>query len=283
MGKSLANRECDWVRARLPLWADRGCLDAQTENDRSDTIGEGRDLSGHDSRVIALHLAGCEACRGHRLNLETALAALAIAAAELPAAPEAPSLWPELSRRLADAGLANRRLKAADHKRSPPRPWSALDGEGTLTRAWNRDTIGELFGSRPARRQSRLRRATGLIARLSVAAAILVVVSQLQIVNERTKDAEATIKSNQTPLPEPVTAVVPRAEPVVEIAPREKIEVPPNQLAEADIPRPAESPVAAVETGPISRPAPPSASRLGFDLDHGTPMPPDSREAKPVY
>jgi len=44
MGNSMRNRECGWVRARLPLWIDQGVATAQ-----SPVVGEGRDVSATDS------------------------------------------------------------------------------------------------------------------------------------------------------------------------------------------------------------------------------------------
>ena len=53
MGKSMGNRECDWVRARLPLWVHHAVRDEQSQ------VGsEGSDLSAKDSSVIAAAL-GC--------------------------------------------------------------------------------------------------------------------------------------------------------------------------------------------------------------------------------
>ena len=103
MGKSMGNRECEWVRARLPLWVGRG-----VDNEQSEVSGDGADLSAKDSRVIAQHLAECAACRQHRWDLEQALGALAVAAAHLPVIPEAPSLWPELERRIANLHASDR-------------------------------------------------------------------------------------------------------------------------------------------------------------------------------
>ena len=68
MGKPMGNRECGWVRARLPLWVDPEVASAQ-----SPVIGEGRDLSAKDSAAIVQHLAECAICRQQHLGLERAL------------------------------------------------------------------------------------------------------------------------------------------------------------------------------------------------------------------
>jgi len=298
MGKPMGNRECGWVRARLPLWVDQGVANAQ-----SPVVGEGRDVSAKDSAAIMQHLAECAICRQQQLELERALGALAVAAAHLPVVPEAPSIWPEIERRIVN-------LHPSDRARGPHagdggdvgwlRPWSVLDGDRPIHRAWTRDTIGELLASRQLR-GSRSKRTTDLILRLSVAATILIGLIQFQILRQRWADAEATITANIAPLGEPAVPLATTQKLAWEIPDRDQNEVPANQLAEADPPRaaerrqvhvrvpersadpprPAESPVAAVETAPIPKPSP--TARLGFDLDHGTPMPPDSREAKPVY
>jgi hypothetical protein len=210
------------------------------------------------------------------------LGALAVAAAHLPVIPEAPSLWPELERRIVNPHASDgvHGPEGMDRAVRSLRPWSELDGDRPIRRAWTRDTIGELLASRRLH-GPKSRRTTDVILRMSVAATILIGLIQFQILHRRSADAEATITANLTPLDEPAVPLATSTEPLPEIADRDKIEVPRNQLAEADPPRPAESPAAAVESAPILKSSPPT--RFGFDLDHGTPMPPDSREAKPVY
>ncbi|HEX3450256.1 MAG TPA: hypothetical protein VHS97_18525, partial [Isosphaeraceae bacterium] len=144
MSKSMTSRECSWVRARLPLWVDQG-----VDEEQSEAIGDGRDLSAKDSRVITQHLAECAACREHRLDLEQALGALAVAAAQLPVIPEGPSLWPELERRIANPKASDgaRVPQGIDKAVRPLERWSELDGDRPIRRAWTRDTIRELFTS----------------------------------------------------------------------------------------------------------------------------------------
>ena len=96
MGKSMSNRECNWVRARLPLWVDNGDGTGQSE-----AHGEGGDLSVRERRQIERHLASCSTCRHHAAGLEHALGALAVAANHLPFLVESPSLWPLLECRIA--------------------------------------------------------------------------------------------------------------------------------------------------------------------------------------
>jgi hypothetical protein len=277
MGKPMGNRGCEWVFARLPLWVGQGVGDEQSEG-----VGEGRDLSAKDSRVITQHLAECASCRQHRLDLEHALGALAVAAAHLPLLQDTPSLWPELERRIANPNAAERGLGPEATKRAVRsfRSWSELDGDRPIRQAWARDTIRELLGSNHLH-SSKSKPTIDLILRLSIAATILVGLIQFPILHRRWAKAEAIITANRAPLGEFIVPLTTSEEPVLEIADRDKTEVPSNQLAEADPPRPVESQPAAVETAPLPKSSP--ITRFGFDLDHGTPMPPDSREAKPVY
>jgi hypothetical protein len=277
MSKSMTSRECSWVRARLPLWVDQGVGEEQSE-----AIGDGRDLSARDSRVITQHLSECAACREHRLDLVQALGALAVAAAQLQVIPEAPSLWPELERRIANPKGSDRGHgpRGMDKAIRPFGCWSELDGDRPIRRAWTRDTIRELFTSNRLH-GPKSKRTTDLFWRLSIAATIAIGVIQFQILQRQSADAEATIAANRTSLEEPIAPLTTSEEPVPEIVDREINEVPPNQLAAADPPRPPERPAAAVETVPVPKSSPPT--RFGFDLDHGTPMPPDSRETKTVY
>jgi hypothetical protein len=277
MGKSMRKRECEWVRARLPLWAAQGVRDEQASG------GEGSDLSAKESGVITRHLAQCTACRQHRLDLEQALGAIAVAAAHLPLFQDSPSLWPELERRIANhphASESGRWPHVTDRDVRSHGPWSELDDDRPISQAWTRDTISELLAGR-RRHGTKSRWKADLIFGLSIAATILMGLTLLQFLQRRWDDAEATIAANRMSLGEIVVPLPISEEPVLETADRDKNVVTPIQLPEAEPPRPAESQAVAVETAPPLKSPPPT--RFGFDLDHGTPMPPDSREAKPVY
>ena len=96
MGKSMGNRECEWIGARLPLWVDNG-----DRNGSAEAHGERGDLTAKERREIEQHLVDCARCRSHRVALEQALGALAVAASHLPVLSDAPSLWPLLEQRIA--------------------------------------------------------------------------------------------------------------------------------------------------------------------------------------
>jgi hypothetical protein len=80
----MGSKSCIWVRDRLPLVA-------------------GGEWLGPDRRPVERHLIGCPACRQRLDSLRDALAVLHVAAAESPADPEAPSLWPALARQIRES------------------------------------------------------------------------------------------------------------------------------------------------------------------------------------
>jgi hypothetical protein len=93
-------------------------------------------------------------------------------------------------------------------------------------------------------------------------------------------DAEFTIRANSEPIADYTTPVV-RAE--VELPPVEDSvrEVPASDLVQVEPLTAPEGPTPRVDAAPASKA--PAALRFGYDLEHGIPMPPDARDAKPVY
>jgi len=298
MGTTMGNPACDWVRARLPLWV--GVNDDPTEQN-----GEGDDLSPEDRRSIEGHLGACPGCRQHQVDLELAYSALAGAAGSLLVAPDAPSLWPVLERR----------MEAHDARTRPPslrarhcvtdrgrRDLTDLDGERPLRSAWMRDSLGEILegaglsrrGTRPGNgldespdRGPQAPAPSGWrpawITGAGLAAAILALVIALPAVRRQHSDAQSIIHANAEPLTHPVVPEVPvKAEdPAPADVADDRASIPARELAQAEpIPVP-QAPATAHEGSPASKTATPS--RLNFDLEHGTPMPPDARGAKPVY
>jgi hypothetical protein len=141
MGKSMGNRECEWIRPRLPLWVDTA------DGERAASLGQTADLSARELGHIDRHLAMCNPCRVYRDSLDQALGALAIAATQLPMNAQAPSLWPILERRIADRGASSRRpTEARALGDRSVRDWSDLDGERSLRQAWTHDTIRAALG-----------------------------------------------------------------------------------------------------------------------------------------
>jgi anti-sigma factor RsiW len=72
------DRQCQWVRHRLPLLI-------------------GGELKVDERRRVERHLIGCLDCRGSRESSSTAFSALRSMAEVSPARADAPSLWPALS------------------------------------------------------------------------------------------------------------------------------------------------------------------------------------------
>jgi len=294
MGTTMGNPACEWVRARLPLGV--GIDDGPT--DRND---EGDDLSPEDRRSIEGHLGACPSCRQHRLDLDRAYRALADAADCLRVAPDAPSLWPSLERRIAahDARTLPPWLRAmhrvTDRGR---RDLADLDGERPLRSAWLRDSLGGILegaglsrrgtwprhglDESPDRGQHAAARSAWIIG-AGAAAAILAMVIALPAVRRQHSDAQSVIHANAEPLADNLVSEVPvTAEDTAlpDIA-DDRASIPARELAQADpIPVP-QAPAPAHEGAPAPKTAPPS--RLNFDLEHGIPRPPDARDAKPVY
>ena len=98
--------------------------------------------------------------------------------------------------------------------------------------------------------------------------------------HRRWEIAPNTILTNSVPLADPLPVTAVAEEPPLENVDRNGEDVPINQLAEAEPPRSPETASPSVEA---IVPKPSMHTRFGFDLEHGIPMPPDSREAKPVY
>ncbi|MGP0062035.1 MAG: hypothetical protein ACLQGP_00350 [Isosphaeraceae bacterium] len=295
MGTTMGNTVCEWVRARLPLWV--GVNDDPTERN-----GEGDDLSPEDRLSIEGHLGDCPSCRQHRADLERAYRALADAAGSLLVAPDAPSLWPSLERRMETYDARPRRPWLRVVHRATDRGLSALtdlDGERPLRSAWMRDSLGEILEGAGLPRQGismhdgpgdapdgdpngmgRSGWGPAWISGAGVAAAILALVIVLPTVRRQHTDAQSIIRANAEPIPAMPSVVVEAEEPAPPVLADDR-DIPPRELAQAEpIPVP-QTQASSHEGAPASRTATPS--RLNFDLEHGTPMPPDARDAKPVY
>jgi len=278
MGKSMDNRTCEWVRARLPL------LVGDLDGDQTEGGSEGGDLTPQDRRQIERHVGDCAACRQHQVALEQALGALAAAAAYMPVKTEVPSLWPVLERRIthhdartpsgwqrAAYGFANRWVRAR----------AILDDERALRLAWMRDTLREALAHRKEQ-DPESRRKPGLVWGYSVVAAIFVALIGFPVVRRQWLEAQSTIVANAAPLADQLVSPEPIDEPPPGVANLDdEGEVPTSHLAEADPVRAPEIPGAGSDGNLAPKPAP--QVRFGYDLDHGTPMPPDTRDSKPVY
>lgn len=273
----MGNHDCEWISARLPLWVDNGDCNSSIE-----AHGEQGDLTVEERQEIELHLAGCARCSCHCIALEQTLGVLAIAANHLPFVPIAPSLWPLLERRIANHETPNGRRWSLKRRWSNPplvQPWAKLDSMRPLRQAWARDTLRELLAGR-SQQMPKSKHFAGWLLKTSIAAALLLMLSAFSLAHRQWTIAQVTILANAVPLADPIPVPKITEEPPVEIADRDRNDVPVNQLADAEPPSPAETAPVAVEA---SVPKPSSRTRFGFDLEHGIPMPPDTRDAKPVY
>ena len=97
----------------------------------------------------------------------------------------------------------------------------------------------------------------------------------------QSKNPRSATLANSTPLADPVALPAAVDEPLLEVSEHDNDDVPTNQLAEAEPLRPVETPASGLDAAAAPKSSP--HTRFGFDLEHGIPMPPDSREAKPVY
>jgi hypothetical protein len=249
LGMSMSNRECRWVRVRLPLWVGDGgpCP--------SETNGEGRDLTADDRREIERHLADCTCCREHQIALERAFDVLMAASTLTPVDPHVLSLWPILERRIADH----------DAIATPQRSQTASGLAGWLACIWT------------ARDRKRLRLGSMLL--YSAAASLLVTLVTFTVTRRQWLDAQSMIVGNMSPVAHMAAPTNPVDEALSKISdPDDNGEVLANHLADADLVRLPEA------TGPnIPPPKPAIHTRLGYDLDHGTLVGPDTRESKPIY
>jgi len=252
--------------------------------DQTEGGAEAGDLTPEDRRQIERHVGDCTSCRQHQTALEQALGALATAAAYMPVETEVPSLWPMLARRIthhdartpsgwqrAAYGLANQWLRAR----------AMLDEQRALRLAWMRDTLREALAHRKEQ-DPESRRKSGLVLGYSVVAAIIIALIGFPVFRRQWLEAQSTIVANAAPLVDEVVSPQPIDEPPPGVANVDDDgEVPASYLAEADLVRAPEIPGAGPDGTLAPKPAP--QIRFGYDLDHGTPMPPDTRESKPVY
>jgi hypothetical protein len=286
VGKTMSNSRCDWVRVRLPLWVGDSA-------DRTERNGEEGDLGAADRQAIERHLEDCALCRRYRTTLEQALGALAIAAAYMPVEPQAPSIWPALESRIAnhDARMSSRWLRAGGRFTDPwSRAWGVLPGERALRQAWTRDSLREALHGRQ-RHGSESKRMPGLVLGISLAASLLIMMIEVPALRRQSVDAQSRIIANAAPLEDlGVSPLPPKEKPLETADPDEVSDAGAHPLVQIEPARTSETPVAGLDGASAPKPPPsPTATatapptRFGYDLEHGTPMPPDAREPKPVY
>lgn len=291
---TMDNPGCEWVRGRLPLWTGFG-------DGADDSSEDGGDLGIEDRRSIGRHLKGCPECRAHQSRLACSMEALAVAAGSLPIAPDVPSLWRSLEQRIAahhsHDGSENRPGREATVVGEPD--LSLLDAERPLQSAWMQDTLrevldvaglgalGDRFGD-PGRghsaRSPRLASGRFRIVGASLAASILALLVVLPASWRQRAGAEARIRENAAPVDAVVglpAAPPPEATLLAESDPDDEPGIAEGQLAQAEPDHSRAEPTPAADSPAVTKPVAPT--RFGYDLEHGTPMPPEGRDVKPVY
>jgi len=257
MNRKPDETSCDWARERLPLLAG----------------GDDPAPSRDDRPAVEAHLASCAACRSRRDGLGRALEALAAAAEESPVEPHAPSLWPALQARIEAQARA-----AASDRRARRRP--------TTPRPATIPVAAAAPPASPARGPLRKALAGPLVA-TAAAAALAAVAVGLPAAGSLRSRAEARIARASAPIPvaSPPLPLVLTPATAPPFGPGLRADAAPAVDLEADQ-------LLARNTEPIrpdlpadipsdAGPAPTPAVR--FDLERGTPMPPDSRIDKPAY
>lgn len=111
---------CKSTRPRLPLLA-------------------GGELLGNDRREVERHVIGCNDCRHHLESLRKSLQILHMAAESATVRPDAPSLWPALSRQIRES------RRPAPPSWASQFAWPLAGMAATLALA-----VGALLATRPA-------------------------------------------------------------------------------------------------------------------------------------
>lgn len=294
---------CEWVHEWLPLLVGDG----------DGISGDDTNLSADDRGQIEHHLAECASCRQYRAALDDAVSILSISAAEMPAGLGAPSLWPRLEeqiqrhheqsrstwlrflRAICPEGIrvaADRLYRGSGYLRS----------QLPLQLAWTRDSVHEFLASRAQFVTSSVRSDLGTPFRtatlrlglgLSLAMAGMLVLMLVTVIQRQKVQAKAQIVAKAAPIP---TMETPLAEPreesedVVTAFSSSTDSRASDSLAQAEPAAPAEVPVTeqntpakTATTATTTTATTTSAPRYDFDLEHGTPMPPETRGGKPTY
>jgi hypothetical protein len=307
-GTMMSETSCEWVREWLPLLASD--VDAVS----ADQV----ELSTEERSRIEHHLSKCELCRKQRMAFDQMGLILSIAAVNDGVPADMLSVWPQLERRMQQHAnrssthwLRIRRLvwtrMSALLIGQPRGEYGHLQSGFPLQIAWIRDTLGDFLVRRVQPAVSRMSyglalsfQPTALGLRLGAGLAIaglVIFLTAASIAHHHSK-AAAQIAANAAPIPalaSPLTETSAETEfSMTEVRTTDEVSIQPG-LAQAEKIEAAETisitqavsprlpaPVPSTPTvGPTAPPA--SVSRYDFDLEHGTPMPPETRGGKPAY
>jgi hypothetical protein len=112
-----------------------------------------------------------------------------------------------------------------------------------------------------------------------LAVAVVILMIGLPVSRRHRTDAELTIRANAEPIAD---LAAPSVGAEVESPPVDSDrEVPASDLVQAEPLTAPEAPAVRVDVAPTSKA--PTTLRFGYDLEHGIPMPPEARDARPVY
>jgi hypothetical protein len=311
-GTIMGRLSCGWVHEWLPLLVD----------DSDGLACEDNDLDAQDRRRIEGHLTECSRCRRHQAELGMAISILGIAATET-SGQRTPSIWPELEERIqrhqeqCQSGwlrslrgtcpegiriIADRLLCGC----------SQIRGNMPLQLAWTRDSLGDFLTNQvwPLFQSKRPGpgKAFGLATwrgrvglSFSLAAAGLILFLLFVSAQRRQNQGDARIAAD-TVLPDRIELLLPELPELSEASEDEASEDVVAATSSATLSRVSNSlslatpaaPAAEISMGQ-SAPAKKastmttttametSAPRYDFDLEHGTPMPPETRTSKPAY
>ncbi len=301
-GMIMSRSSCGWVHDWLPLLVD----------DSDGLASEGNDLNAEDRRLIEQHLTECPSCRQLQASLEKAISALSIAAANMTVGLRPPSLWPRLEERIQRHQKQSRsrwlwilRAIRPEGIRVPADRsccgCGQLRSHVPLQLAWTRDSVGDFLANRawpvfPSRRSHPGRRFRLVTPRLGFGLGLavtgmvlflLVVVMQRRQTQPEARIAADTgsLPSMQLPLPELPEA----SEDVVTASSSNTVSRASDSLSLASPAVPAAASMGQIATAKTAATittttaTATSAHRYDFDLEHGTPMPPDTRASKPAY
>ena len=302
-GMMMGRSSCDWVRAWLPLLVD----------DSDGLACESNDLNAEDRRLIEQHLAECSSCRQHQAALEEAISVLSIAAADMAVELRTPSLWPKLEERIQrhqeqsrSRWLRTLRAICPEGIRTTADRFFCCCGHLRsnlpLQLAWTRDSLGDflanrawpVFSSRRSRLGSTFRFVTPRVGfGFSLAVAGMIMLLLVVVMQRRQTQAEARIAADTAPLPSmqlPLPELPEASEDVVTATSSSTVSRASKSLSLAT----SAVPAAAASMGQITTAktastittataTATSAPRYDFDLEHGTPMPPETRADKPTY
>jgi len=302
-GTIVGRCSCDWVHDWLPLLVDDG----------DGLACSGNDLNAADRHLIKQHLTECPACREHQAALEKALSVLSIAAADMTAGMYTPSLWPRLEERIQrhqkqsrSRWLRTLRVICPAGIRVTADRFCCFCGQLRsdlpLRLGWTRDTLGEFLAdrARPLFLSKSARPGTTFWFRtprvrfgLHLAAAAMVLCLLVAVLQRRQIQPEARIAADTVPVPSmqfPLAKVPEVSADVVTATLSSTVSrasdspslaspaVPPDAASMGQVATEKTASTMTTTTATAT-----SAPRYDFDLEHGTPMPPDARAGKPAY